>query len=258
LGRPIAAVYSGDGNFRGSNSAALPWLANAANRSGGFAADAMASAFGVLGLSGDAAGSVPLGTSLEGVSLKMTDSAGAGRMAPLYGVFGSAGQVNFVVPAGTAAGMAGVTLTLPDGGTVATAVNVAAIAPGIFTANMTGDGVFAGQVVHVLADGTQTIGNSAVWDGGQQKYVEAPIDLGAPGDRVFLVLYGTGLSHAGSVTAAAGGVTLPMLYAGPQGQYPGLDQVNVQIPASMAGAGLVSLTITADGRTANAVTVKIR
>jgi uncharacterized protein (TIGR03437 family) len=154
--------------------------------------------------------------------------------------------------------MAGVALNLPGGNTVSTAVLVAPVGPGIFTANMNGAGVFAGQVIRVQADGSQTVTNPAVWNDAQKSYVEAPIDLGGVGDRVFLVLYGTGLSHAASATATADGVSLPVTYFGPQGQFPGIDQVNVQVPPSMAGAGLVTLTIAADGQTANGVTLKIR
>jgi len=179
-------------------------------------------------------------------------------MALLYGVFASAGQINFVMPADTASGMAGITLNLPGGNTISTAVMVAPVAPGIFTANMNGAGVFAGQVIHVQADGSQTVANPAVWNDTQKAYTESPIDLGDAGARVFLVLYGTGLCHAASVTATAGGVSLPVVYFGPQGQFPGIDQMNVQVPASMAGAGLVGLTITADGQPANAVTLNIK
>jgi uncharacterized protein (TIGR03437 family) len=258
LARPIAAIYAGDANFQGSTSPALPRLTNGASGSSVFAPDQLATVFGVTGLSGDTPGAIPLGDSLAGVSLKIADSEGTGRMALLYGVFASAGQINFVMPAGTASGMAGVTLNLPGGNTISTAVEVGPVAPGIFTANMTGAGVYAGQVLHVLADGSQTIANPALWDDAFHAYKEGPIDLGGAGERVFLVLYGTGLSHAASVTATAAGISLPVVYFGPQGQFPGIDQVNVQLPSGMAGAGLVNLTITADGQPANTVTLRIR
>ena len=41
-----------------------------------------------------------------------------------------------------------------------------------------------------------------------------------------------------------------------QSQYAGLDQINLgPLPGSLAGAGLVHIVITADGNTANPVTV---
>ena len=56
-----------------------------------------------------------------------------------------------------------------------------------------------------------------------------------------------------------GGTAVPV--AGPvaQGQYEGLDQVNLgPIPASLAGRGDVPVVLTVDGRTANPATVTIK
>jgi len=46
-------------------------------------------------------------------------------------------------------------------------------------------------------------------------------------------------------------------YAGPQGGYAGLDQVNIRVPRSLAGRGNVDVVLTVDGKTANAVTIKV-
>jgi uncharacterized protein (TIGR03437 family) len=54
------------------------------------------------------------------------------------------------------------------------------------------------------------------------------------------------------------GVDLPVQYAGPQSQYPGLDQVNVELPPSLAGAGQVNVTVTIDGVAANTVAIVFR
>jgi hypothetical protein len=43
----------------------------------------------------------------------------------------------------------------------------------------------------------------------------------------------------------------------PQGQYPGLDQVNVRLPRSLAGRGEVNIALTVDGKAANTVTVRV-
>jgi uncharacterized protein (TIGR03437 family) len=72
---------------------------------------------------------------------------------------------------------------------------------------------------------------------------------------VYLVLYGTGVRHAASLTAAINGVNLPLFFFGAQGQYPGLDQINLQVPGILAGSGLVNLVITVGGQAANTVTV---
>ena len=141
IGLPIVAVYGGDANFKGSTSATLPALVNAAtNLSTIFARDEVVSLFNVTGLSGDTSGPLPLTTSLGGVTVTATDSAGVARQAQLYGVFGSAGQINFVIPSATGPGPATVTITLPSSATVTTVIQVAVAAPGIFTANMNGQG----------------------------------------------------------------------------------------------------------------------
>jgi hypothetical protein len=258
-GLPIVAVYAGDGNFKGSTSGTLPIVTNAAaNLSSSFAPDEVASLFNVTGLNGDTAATLPLTTSLGGVTVKIADSAGVGRMAELYGVFASAGQINFVIPGATAAGPATVTVTLPGGGTVATAIAVTLVAPGIFTANMSGQGVYAGQVVYASPDGSQTTASSAAMNSATNQYVPNPIDVSTPGNQVFLVLYGTGIRYAVSPTATVNGVNLPVVFWGAQGQYPGLDQVNLQVPGTLAGAGLVNIVITVGGHEANTVTASIQ
>jgi uncharacterized protein (TIGR03437 family) len=47
-------------------------------------------------------------------------------------------------------------------------------------------------------------------------------------------------------------------YAGPQGQYPGLDQINFPLSLDLRGSGLVNVTVIADGMTSNAVQLDIQ
>jgi uncharacterized protein (TIGR03437 family) len=51
---------------------------------------------------------------------------------------------------------------------------------------------------------------------------------------------------------------VPVLSAGAQMQYAGLDQVNVELPSSLAGKGEVPVVLTADGQTANTVLINVR
>jgi uncharacterized protein (TIGR03437 family) len=260
LARPIAAVYDGDGNFQASTSAPLPALVNAASDfSSSFAADEIASIFGVTGMQGDIPASLPMTTSLGGVTVTLTDSAGSSRLAQLYGAFGSAGQLNFLVPGGTAAGPATVLIALPGGATMSTVIDIASASPGIFTANMTGQGPYSGQVVYSHPDGSQTVANAAIPTPGSNTLVPNPINLGRPGDQVYLVLYATGIRHAGALAATVNGLNVPVSYFGGQGSYAGLDQINLgPLPASLAGAGQVQVAITADGQAANPVTLTIQ
>jgi uncharacterized protein (TIGR03437 family) len=53
------------------------------------------------------------------------------------------------------------------------------------------------------------------------------------------------------------GVNALVLYAGPGGSV-GLDQVNIQLPASLAGKGNVNVQLTAAGVSANPAQVTIQ
>ena len=88
-----------------------------------------------------------------------------------------------------------------------------------------------------------------------------PVDLGPEADQVFLVLFGTGLrarSSLAAVSARIGGAEAQVTYAGPQGDFLGLDQVNVRLPRELAGRGEVDVTLVVDGREANPVKVHVR
>jgi uncharacterized protein (TIGR03437 family) len=107
-----------------------------------------------------------------------------------------------------------------------------------------------GLVLHVKADGTRSVDSPL-----------EPIDLSVPGDQVFLTLFGTGIRGAAglqSVVARYGNRELPVTFAGPQGSYDGLDQVNLLLPRTLAGSGTVDIALTVDGWEANIVTVTVR
>jgi uncharacterized protein (TIGR03437 family) len=73
-------------------------------------------------------------------------------------------------------------------------------------------------------------------------------------DRIFLVLYGTGISGASSISmvnVTIGGIPVNIAYAGVQGQFAGLDQVNMELPRSFVGTGQATLQLTVAGQAAN-------
>ena len=87
-----------------------------------------------------------------------------------------------------------------------------------------------------------------------------PLDL-APDAQVYLELYGTGIhrrSSLANVSATIGGVSTEVLFAGPQGQFPGLDQVNVALPQNLQKHGEQDLVLTVDGQAANTVRVNVK
>jgi uncharacterized protein (TIGR03437 family) len=183
------------------------------------------------------------------------DSAGVRHDAEI--LFVSPEQANFIMPAGVAPGAAPVTLSNADGVSVSTRITVMAVAPGLFTLNGTGEGVPAAQIVRVHADGTQEPAeNVALFDEVHNRWIPAPIDLGSPGDDLYLVLYGTGIRHhAVEPECTIAGEDIPVSYAGPQGGFAGLDQVNLLLPDWLRGAGSVELTLGIGGRVSNRVTL---
>jgi uncharacterized protein (TIGR03437 family) len=264
----IVAIYGGDSFWAPSSGRivvsvtqpVLQIINSASGPASTYAPDEAVSVFNVTVLNGDTAASVPLPTSLSGVTVNVTDSAGVTRAAQLYGSFASKGQVNLVIPSDTAAGMATLSLTGQGGATLSAMIEITPTAPGIFTATSNGQGVYAGQVVHVHSDGSQTVDSSAIYDPTQNTYVPNPVDMGLPDDQTFLILYGTGIRHRlndEGVTATVGAQSVPVQSAA-QSTYPGLDQLNLQLPRSLAGAGTVNVNINVEGQEANTVVVLIR
>ncbi len=192
--------------------------------------------------------------SLGGTSVSVKDASGTELPAALSYV--SPTQVNFAVPAGLAPGTATVKVTNGLGVVTAGTVPIANVSPGLFSADATGAGVAAASIVRVHADGTQTFEQVAQYDAASKKFAAVPVDVST--DQVYLVLYGTGLRHAASVAVTIGGTPATVAYAGPQLQYPGLDQVNVLVPSSLAGRGSVAVQLTADGQGANAVGISVK
>lgn len=195
--------------------------------------------------------------SLGGTTVSIKDSGGVARPAPI--AFVSPGQVNFQIPAQTAAGPATVTITSFDGTISTGAVLVAAVAPGLFAANSNGQGAAAAIVIQVASDGSQTSSLAFSCGATPLSCVPAPITVNSTnGAETVLELFGTGIqgrSSLAAVTCTIGGTSVQVLYAGSQNTYPGLDQVNVVLPASLANQGQLSVVLTVQGQTANTVVI---
>ncbi len=202
---------------------------------------------------------IPLPTTLGGTKVEVKDSQGATRLAPLFYV--SAGQVNFQIPPGTFNGPATVNLTNSIDQVSTGAINITSVAPGLFSANSNGAGVASAWVLRVKPSGEQIYEAVAVYDEAQMKYIPLPIDFGPAADQLFLILYGTGIrlfSNQSAVTVSIGGTNAPVLYAGPQGVYVGLDQINIQLNRNLAGRGEVDIALTVEEKPANIVKVAFK
>lgn len=225
-----------------------------------FSSEGIVAAFGArLATATQAATSIPLPTSLAGSTVKIKDSAGTERLAPLF--FVSAGQINFQIPPGTASGEATMTVTSGDGALATGTAQIASVAPGLFTANADGKGVPAGYVLRIRADNSQSVEPLARFDTAQNRFVAVPVDMGPVGDQVFVILFGTGIRFRTALSAVSvrvGGENATVLFVGPQGDFVGLDQLNVQLPRTLAGRGELEWALTVDGKTANNVILNIR
>ncbi|HEX4951061.1 MAG TPA: metallophosphoesterase, partial [Blastocatellia bacterium] len=261
--RETGAIADSFTIIKGNNPS--PSLAQAANTSAAsyvrnhIAVEGLVSAFGLnLSSTAKAASSLPLPTTLNGTTVKVRDAAGQERPAPL--LFVSPGQVNYQIPSGTVAGAATITITNADVPVATETITVAATAPGIFTADASGKG-WAAASIQRIRNGVSTYEQVVEFDAKLNQHVARPIELGNANEQVYLLLYSTGVRHRGTlreVKATVEGVEVPVEYAGAQGQFVGLDQLNIPLPQTLRGKGEVTITIVVNNRNSNQVKLKIK
>jgi uncharacterized protein (TIGR03437 family) len=231
---------------------------SASYQPGALAAQQLVTAFG-SGFASQTitASSQPLPLTLGDTSITITDSTGTVRKAPMFYV--SQSQASLLIPDGVAPGAA-TAKVMRGGATVLTGtLNIAAVSPGLYSANGNGAGVAAALAVRVQGAGTTTpLALFSCQAGVALSCLSSPLSLGSSTETVYVSLYGTGIRGAGTVQAYVTGQSVPVLYAGPQGQYAGLDQVNISLPRSLAGTGEASVYLIADGKVSNMTTVKIQ
>jgi uncharacterized protein (TIGR03437 family) len=207
---------------------------------GAMAQDSIVAAFG--------SGLAP-STSPTGVTVTVKDSAGTSRQAELFYV--SPTQINYAMPAGTATGQTAITIANPAS---AVTINqpIVSVLPGVFAV----DGIAAANV-ETFQGSTMTGYALSFQVSANGTITPLPIDLST--GVVYMLMYGTGIRHASAVTVNLGSQTgLPVAYAGAQGTFVGEDQINVLLPQSLQGAGLINATLTADGQTSNPVQIQIK
>ena len=202
---------------------------------------------------------VALPTTLAGLRVFVRDGAGHETNAGLF--FASPSQINYLVPTSAMAGNGSVRVMSGENIVAFSNVTFAAIAPGLFAANATGQGPAAALALRVKADGSQVYESIAELDPATNRYVTRPLDLGPENEMVFLVAFGTGfrnVSGLANVTSQIGGTDAPVTYAGIAPGLIGVDQANIRLPRSLAGRGEIEVRLTVDGKSSNAVTLRIR
>jgi uncharacterized protein (TIGR03437 family) len=217
------------------------------------APESIVSAFGDLLSDGQSTPTqTPLPTSLGGVQINVTDSQRIGRAAPLFMV--SPEQINYLIPAGSAMGAANISVSKAGQSIAIGSVQIANVAPSIFSADESGSGVAAGQAVFVASDGSQTL--KFLFDPATGKPIPVNLKEGA----VYLSLYGTGMrNNGGGASATIAGQSVPLAGPVPHSIYVGLDQINLgPLPQSLAGVGQADIVILVDGKRANTISVVIQ
>jgi uncharacterized protein (TIGR03437 family) len=262
-GESVLAGTNGRGVYTATNPQLQP--PNLANVSAAsystepvLARDSIVSAFGTA-LAIDTASATPptLPVGIQGTRVFVRDSTGAETRALLFYV--SPTQVNYQIRPNTAIGEATIIIVSGDGSSAFSTVQIAAVAPGLFTANQNGRGAAAANIVYVSGTNRRSESN-ALCDANGQNCVPRLIDLNSA-DEVFVELYGTGIrNHSGlaNVTVTVGGEVVPVTFASAQPNFVGLDQVNIRLPRSLAGRGEVDVVLTVDGKAANPVRIFLR
>ncbi len=179
--------------------------------------------------------SVPLKTTLNGVTINVTVN-GTTVQCPIY--FLSAGQIDAILPSGTPVGTGTISVT-NNGATSATApIQVVQSAFGLLTLNGAGTGPAA---VFDANNGNAYLGLTAAAN---------------PGDTI--ILWGTGLGPVTGdetqfqtqkdltnlpIEVDIGGAKATVAYHG-RSQFPGLDQINVVVPANVSGCSVAVVVVT--------------
>jgi uncharacterized protein (TIGR03437 family) len=186
----------------------------------------------------------PLSTSLSGVTVTVSVSGVTTQAIPYYV---SPGQITAVLPSSTPVGDG--TVTIASGGqTGSAAIHVVSSAFGLLS--------------------TQAVlgGSAIVQNYNQGGQLVTPTNAANPGE--LLVLWGSGLGPVSGdetqyqtptnltnipIEVDIGGVSATVTYRG-RSSYPGLDQINVIVPAGVSGCS-VSLVVTAGGIPSNFATI---
>ncbi len=155
----------------------------------------------------------------------------AGMPAALFAV--SPSQINAVIDPSAPSGPATVTVTSPTG-TFTANINIqSATTPGLFALSSAGTG--DGAILNAVTFG---LGPFAVSSGTVPTY---------------LAIYATGLAPSASPSVSIGGVNVPVQYFGWAPCCVGLQQINVPLAASLAGAGRLEIAVSAGGNLSNTV-----
>lgn len=148
----------------------------------------------------------------------------------------SHGQINFVVPQNLGPGMG--TVNVNNGSqTLSGSMMVGQAGPGVFAMN--GMGMGQGAMLH-----------GTLWSAG-------PFSTTTNSQMTPVAMFVTGLDLSAKPMVSIGGVPADVTWYGNAPGYVGLQQININMPAAVAGSGRVPVTVTSDGQTSNVTFITI-
>ncbi|MGH9660523.1 MAG: IPT/TIG domain-containing protein, partial [Bryobacteraceae bacterium] len=146
-------------------------------------------------------------------------------------------QINAQIDPTVTTGLRPLVLVSPTGTKNTTVAVENAGAPGIFT--LSGSGAGDGAVINAVT------------------FELSPFSVTTGGSPTYLAIYATGLDLSSAPQVTIGGVAVPVQFYGNAPGFLGLQQINVQLLASLAGAGRVGVRVRAGGKTSNIVEITI-
>jgi uncharacterized protein (TIGR03437 family) len=180
-------------------------------------------------------------TTLAGANVALS-----GELCPLS--FVSPGQINLLIPSDLQPGR----YLLTTGAATADLI-VSKVSPGIFTLRGDGTGTANASVIVALADGTSAY--LPVYQCSATGCQASPIRIPPNATSLYVILYGTGFRNGTNFSASLGPSMASVLFAGAQTQFPGVDQINLQVNQLTGLSGPQVLQVVADGVSSNSVTL---
>jgi uncharacterized protein (TIGR03437 family) len=192
---------------------------------------------------------------LGGIAVQVTDSAGITRPAGMLWASAGWGQTNFVIPKNSALGAARMTIVRDDGSTTSANITIVETAPGFIT-GYSCRGAVKGQATQIFADGHTATSPISTCEGGPCRTLPVPVSAGSV-TRVRLRASGIRNALPGAqLEVTVAGMRVPVISYGAEGDQ-GQDQVTIEIPQALRGAGDTDLACRWNGRVSNVVRIHI-
>lgn len=149
--------------------------------------------------------------------------------------------------------LAGTTVTIVDSAGTTHAARIGAVSPERVTYLIPEMAATGYARVTINAGSTPANFNIYVVDSYPSVYEQTEVEQS--GDRLFVILTGTGLGKQDSLQATLGGVEAPVIVE--KSPSPGQETYRIEVPAEVMGKGEVPVVIRNAGRSTNPVTVPI-